>query len=143
MKLAIFPKILTPWHRAACALIAVAGTILFGAIASPDRADGIKLAIITGTSWIIFGLVLLCWSRLPFWHCFDACLATMVVGEAILILSALAGIPGPGILLANLAMAAFLATRLGGLGFRTWKTWTLWLGVLNGVALLLTPFVFA
>tara|TARA_R110002096_G_scaffold376724_9_gene570524 strand:+ start:23464 stop:23886 length:423 start_codon:yes stop_codon:yes gene_type:complete len=128
--------------RAAFALIAVAGTILFAIVSGAGQESGIKLAWITGISWIIFGTCLVRWSRLPFWHCIDFCLAAMVIGEIILILSALLALPGPGIVAANLAMAAFLADRFLKRGFPVWKTCTLWFAVLNGIALILTPFFY-
>ncbi|MEM1295598.1 MAG: hypothetical protein AAGH89_09555 [Verrucomicrobiota bacterium] len=143
MKLATFSNPPFPNRkRAIFASIAVLGTICFMILAGAGRENGIKLAWITGISWIVFGLCLLRWSHLPFWHCIDLCLAAMVVGEMILIVSALLAIPGPGIVAANIAMAVFLARHLFKQGFPVWKTCTLWLVVLNGVALILTPFFY-
>lgn len=128
--------------RVTFAIIAVFGTICFAILSGAGEESGVKLAWITGISWIVFGLCLLRWSRLPFWHCIDHCLAAMVLGEIFLITSALLGIPGPGIVAANLAMAGFLANQLTTQGFPIWKTCTLWFAVLNGAALILTPFFF-
>lgn len=138
-------------------MIAVLGTLLFGAsLRSLDLAIpkgfALDLTIVTGVSWIAFGLCTLSWTRVPLWRCADHCLGAMVVGEGILLSGALFNtafhtwlLPFPitsallnaaFVLAANLSMGAFLTLSFGRDGVPHRKTWLLWAFVLNGVAIL-------
>ncbi len=138
-------------------MIAVLGTFLFGtSLRSLDlaipRGFALDLILVTGGSWIAFGLCTLAWTTIPLWRCADHCLGAMVVGEGILLTGALFNIvfhswllPFPltcallnagFVLAANLCMGAFLALSFGRDGVPHRKTWVLWAFVLNGVAIL-------
>lgn len=105
--------------------------------------DPIMLTAATGGAWLMFGLFSILWSRLSVWQCADTCLLAMVLGECALVIAAVINLALPQQLLAfnwiaiffsDVLMGLMMAIRFASFGFAPWKTWLLWLLVLNGVA---------
>jgi len=149
-------------RRALFAAIAVGGTLIYGyslsrLIELPIPAGlALALTIVTGVSWVMFGVGMRLGSGLSWWRCADHCLLAMVIGEAVLMTAAsvngifsfwlrdhalFTGYLNLGfVLISDVAMGACLASAFGRDGVRRRKTWLLWLLVLNGAAALMSLF---
>ncbi len=142
--------------------IAVGGSLVYGASLSllfrrwrPGRS-ALWLALSAGGGWCIFGPLLVLLSRLRAQTCAQACLTTMVYGEAVLVSGAginmwlgLKGSFKEAVLarwnvalvgISNLVMATALTRQLHALGVPAWKTLLSWMIVLNGSGTLLFGF---
>jgi hypothetical protein len=125
------------------ALLAVAGTVLYGA--TLPRVSALQLLAATGLSWCLFGPVLVLLARRRISTCAHACLVTMAYGIGVL--AAGAGINlllGPGLLfnllwvgLSNAVMGTALVCQLSTVGVRPWRTLAAWVVALDGSGILL------
>ncbi len=133
--------------------IAVGGTLVYGASLAPlvDLSRfALSLTVITGISWIVFGLSMASLSGLSLWRTADHCLGAMVIGELVLLTAAgINGLLGEWlaqhilvslvnlgfVLTANVVMGWYLAESFFRDGLSRRRTWLCWLLILNGVAL--------
>jgi hypothetical protein len=145
--------------RSALIALAFLGTAVyagsFAALSTDQRPAwllplAIGVAIASGVSWPLLGIVLLRLSpdRATLMRWFDACLVTIAFGEAWLLSAAAWNIiavqvePAQGLLLAthlalllaaDITMCAIFARRARAIGMPTRQAITIWVFVMNGV----------
>jgi hypothetical protein len=129
------------------ALLAIGGSILFGASMAPHMnwsfwGSAGWLTLGAGSGWLLLGPTLRGVTALPWRVLAHACLVTMAYGELVLLSGAAVfrGWPpahpmGAHFLLiglSNVVMGTALVVQLKALGIPRWRTALCWCGVLNG-----------